>query len=40
MTEVNASPYQQLALLATENGTQIAVQVQNMANYSDYNTTH
>uniref|UniRef100_A0A672KUC7 C2H2-type domain-containing protein n=1 Tax=Sinocyclocheilus grahami TaxID=75366 RepID=A0A672KUC7_SINGR len=28
MTEVNASPYQQVALLATENGTQIAVQLE------------
>uniref|UniRef100_A0A673NAP9 Zinc finger protein 76-like n=1 Tax=Sinocyclocheilus rhinocerous TaxID=307959 RepID=A0A673NAP9_9TELE len=28
MTEVNTSPYQQVALLATENGTQIAVQLE------------
>ncbi|XP_052445953.1 zinc finger protein 76 [Carassius gibelio] len=28
MTEVSASPYQQVALLATENGTQIAVQLE------------
>ncbi|XP_050961287.1 zinc finger protein 76 isoform X2 [Labeo rohita] len=28
MTEMNSSPYQQVALLATENGTQIAVQLE------------